>query len=193
MHESREHQSSISKAVRKSSLDCFSDPTWPLLTPHAHPAPVCKRRREIGRHQHRARVPRLDPAKLAEKPEDGVRHLDQRELLTEADSRPAAEGNILPPGAKVSTDTPIIHGDQNKKEASLPDPEILPPLGAELLRVWPVDGFVAVESMCGPPHRHALGHQDRLLSIRPAASREDGIAVAGARVDSDGREKAKGW
>ena len=141
--------------------------TQPTLLPlHHNLTPPERTTRQRHLLAPRLRVPALEPRERLQQANRRVRGLGQREVLPDADPRPAVERQVVPPRAKLQL---------------LVDPA----LGFEFECVGAVDLLAPVHREQVPAHDAALGHEGRGFPVRPAAEGEDCVFEGGASVHGD--------
>jgi len=131
--------------------------------------PLCPGKEPGKKNQSTHLIPPLHAHKLLHQPHGRIARLRQRKLLTDADARPAVEGQVLPARTQG-----------------------LPALGSEGVGVGAVVVGPAVHAVEGPGEDVAAGEEEGGLAVRAAAEGEDGVGEGFAGVAGDDGVEAVG-
>lgn len=116
------------------------------------------------------RINILNPIKSLQQPHNHIPSLRQRKLLSNADSWPAVERNIIPARLLLQ-----------------------PPLGTELLRIRAPDVLSSVQEVHVVADRLALAHVYGLHAVKTAAAGDGSVADGGAAVHGDDGVETEGF
>jgi len=131
----------------------FSTRQMPSNGRHADKTTFGKPKRRARSERRRpGRVARLDGPEFAEHAVQCQEHLREGKLLSDADSRAAREGDILPPTGSRQQAQPSERPDRNSR-----NPQFLPPLWLELVGVFSVDILPPMHGIGRVACRRALG------------------------------------